>query len=585
MQVNRSAGTVFLGLALVAVSVTGELSFASQEPRQAPKANRQSSPAAARSRRQEHKISARGAAEAVSAESENAALKKQLVGQQAQIEALARAVEQLRQALEEHKQTLERALQAEHVPSSQNPNLGQVASLAPVIPAVSAGTEARASLSPLPAVVPSAPATQEQIQQYTAKVEDLGKKMDGALKNLGGFKFSGDLRFRTDGIFRSGNNVAGPVQNIRERYRLRLNFDKALGEQYNVHVQLGSGVANNPITLDNDFAATTTRGPLFITEFSAGYHPNKYLDLRGGKMQEVFADNSRFLFDDDVRFNGFQEIVKLPVASNPLGITRVEFRGGQYILSNPNVVIVPAGSPYLSAGYVQGGKVRDSNLFHQGFGIFADIKTGWSHQFLGDLQWYRNPNQIALASTSAGFPVLVNGNFGLALSGAVAGGGTATTTSGGAIYTARDFQIARLNYRITRKGWKLGEREMPVWLDFQASRNIGTSFLRDAVMGTFNVGDVKNARDVRFMYLFAIKDANAMISQLTDDDLGTGSGVNILTHLIRFDLGLTRFLQWQNLLFIQNERRPSNPAEQFFVPLQRGAARQYRVQSQFQFNF
>jgi hypothetical protein len=505
-------------------------------------------------------------------------LKQQFAAQQQQIE-------QLRAALEEQRQMLERALQPSQASSAQAANLGQVAGIAPVIPVGSAGAIAQPATAWSPTPGPADPVTQEQMHQYTTKVDDLSKKMDGALKNLAGFKFSGDLRFRTDGIFRSGNNFAGPVQNIRERYRLRLNFDKALGEQYDVHVQLGSGVANNPITFDSDFGATTSRGPLFITEFSAGYHPNKYLDLRGGKMQEVFADNSRFLFDDDVRFNGFQEIVKLPVASNPLGITRVEFRGGQYILSNPNVVIVPAGSPYLSAGYIQGGKIRDSNLFHQGFAIFADLKAGWSHQFMGDLQYYRNPNQIALASTAAGFPVLVSGNFGLALSGAVSGVGTATTTSGGAIYTAPNFQIARINYRITHIGWKLGDREVPVWLDFQASRNIGTSFLRDAIMGTFNVGEVKNARDLRFMYLFAIKDANSMISQVTDDDLGTGTGVNIRGHLVRFDLGLTKFLQWQNLVFIQNERRPNNPALNFFVPLQAGAGTQFRIQSQFQFSF
>ena len=91
--------------------------------------------------------------------------------------------------------------------------------------------------------------------------------------------------------------------------------------------------------------------------------------------------------------------------------------------------------------------------------------------------------------------------------------------------------------------------------------------------------------DVRFRYQFAIKDANALISQFTDDDLGTGSGVNIAVHALRVDLGLTRFLQWQNLLFIQTERRASNPAEQFFVPLQRGAHVTYRYLGQLAFSF
>jgi len=104
-------------------------------------------------------------------------------------------------------------------------------------------------------------------------------------------------------------------------------------------------------------------------------------------------------------------------------------------------------------------------------------------------------------------------------------------------------------------------------------------------MATLNVGEVKKFGDVRFLYLYSYKQANSMISQLTDDDLGTGTGTNLRTHLIRVDLGLTKFFQWQNLLFIQDELSPNDPARRFFVPLQRGAETTYRIQSQFQFNF
>jgi hypothetical protein len=66
------------------------------------------------------------------------------------------------------------------------------------------------------------------MQQYTRKVADLAGKMDGALKNLAGFEFSGDFRFRADVQARSGNSIAGPLQNVRSRYRLRLNVEKEL---------------------------------------------------------------------------------------------------------------------------------------------------------------------------------------------------------------------------------------------------------------------------------------------------------------------------------------------------------------------
>jgi len=76
-----------------------------------------------------------------------------------------------------------------------------------------------------------------------------------------------------------------------------------------------------------------------------------------------------------------------------------------------------------------------------------------------------------------------------------------------------------------------------------------------------------------------------MISQFTDDDLGTGSGVNIRVHAIRADVGLTRFLQWQNLLFVQNEISGNNPAHQFFIPLQVGAKAGIRYLGQLSFTF
>ncbi len=427
-------------------------------------------------------------------------------------------------------------------------------------------------------------ATPSASSQEKARVDNAGAKLEEVSKSLGGFKFSGDLRFRTDAILRSSNSVAGPQQNVRERYRLRLNVDKDLSPGFATHLQLSSGPANNPLTFDTDFNGVTARHPFLISEVFADYHPNKNFSFRIGRMPEVFADNSRFLFDDDVRFNGFQEIARLPLNEHSV-VNQLEVRGGQYILTNPNVQVLSPTSPYVSAGFAPGQKVATANLFHQGFGFSGDLSSHWTHQFSADGQWYRNPNQIALASTAAGFPVLVNGTLGVALSGPLTGVGNGTTEPGGAIYSARDFQIVRLDYRLANQHVKLGGRDLPLWLDFQVSRNVGTSRLRDALMVAGSLGQVKKLGDLRFLYIYSIKDANAMISQVTDDDLGTNSGVNVATHHFRVDLGLTSFLQWQNLFFVQNERSSNDPAALFFVPLQEGAATQYRIQSQLQFAF
>jgi hypothetical protein len=300
-------------------------------------------------------------------------------------------------------------------------------------------------------------------------------------------------------------------------------------------------------------------------------------------MEEVFADNTRFLWDDDVRFNGFQQIANIPLSSKTF--KSIEFRSGEYFLSNPNVPILAANSPFVAAGFQPGQKVRDANLFHPGVILTGDLGTRWTHQAMADIQLYRNQNQIVLATTAGGVPVVVNNSVGLMLSGPIPTVGNATTTPGGAIYTASHFQLARVTYRITNRGVKIGRREMPFYFDLQALRNVGTSQLRDAMMASFNFGAVRQLGDLRFLYQYAIKDANSIIAQFTDDDLGTGSTTNIAVHALRFDLGLTRALQWQNLFFIQNARRANNPAQQFFVPVQRGANTTYRYLGQLAFTF
>lgn len=403
--------------------------------------------------------------------------------------------------------------------------------------------------------------------------------------DLVGFKFSGDFRYRLDVQARSSNDAAPPLQNIRSRYRLRLNADRQLHPHFGFHMQLSTGPLSNAITNDQDMAGITAKHPFAIAEAYIDYHPSPNFSLRGGRMEEVFADHMRFLWDDDIRFNGFHQVARFPIHSGFLGIKRIELRAGEYILSNPNVAILSPTSPFVAAGFQPGQKVRDANLFHPGLLVQGDLGRQWSHQVTGDLQLYRNPNQIQLASSSAGVPVLVCNTLGITLAGPVTGAGNATTTPGGAIYSARGFQIVRLAYRLERKGILLRGREAPLWLDFQTSRNLGAGGLRDAMMASANLGAVRGLGDVRFLYQFAIKDANALISQFTDDDLGTGTGVNIAVHAVRFDLGLTRFLQWQNLLFIQNQRRASNPSEQLFVPLQRGANPTFRYQGQLAFSF
>lgn len=453
-----------------------------------------------------------------------------------------------------------------------------------------------AELASLPDQVRSIETTTANMDKNFIEVkksaDDAKKTSEGAAKNLNGFRFSGDFRLRLDSILRSSNQSdaaapvkTGAVQLVRARYRLRLNVDKTIDKYIDFHMQLTTGPINNPLTMDQDFTSITTRHPFFISEAWADVHnENRTLSIQGGKVQEVFADYSKFLFDDDVRFNGFNEKYVHSFADGG-ALKAIELRAGQYLSTVPNVAIVTAGSPLQSAGAALGSIGRSSQMFHEGVVLKGRISDNLSHEFVIDDQYYRNPNQIALASTAIGFPVLVNPGLGLSLSGPITNGtGSGTTTAGGAIFTAPDFNIIRLGYRLDWKAFE-SHPKLPLTWNFQVARNTGAGFLRDAFLTSLSIGQSKEAGDWRFLYIWSIKDANSMISQVTDDDLGTGTGTNIATHHFRVDYTLHKGLVLQNLLYIINERRPSNPAQAFFVPVQRGTPTLLRYQGQLQFTF
>ena len=564
-------------LLLVVGLTVGLAAYAAEKPQSHPSTKSKVSPA------NEPKTEAKSPAPE---KNEIALLKEQLAHQQQQIQ-------KLQTALDDQRRLLEKTLAARETSPGRDAGLGQVASLIPALPSAAKAPE------PLPGLRPgdgAPPVTQEQMQGYTKKVDELDKTVSALNKGLAGFKFSGDFRLRSDNVFRSANSVAGPQQNVRGRYRLRFNVDRAVNDQTAVHLQLGSGTFNSPLTYDSDFNASVARGAIFLSEAWGDFHPNKDFSLRGGKMSEVFADNARFLIDDDVRLNGFQEIAKAETTSGPLGKVTAEFRAGQYIFTNPNVQVLPSSAQcsganppaqcaYVAAGFPAGRKVPSTNMFDQGVVVTASPSDNWTHQFTLNFELWRNPNEIQLASLGSGYPLLDSPYYGVTLTGGLGGAGNGTTTKGGAILTADSYRIGQAVYVLTYRGWKSHRQGFPVSLEFHAAKNFGADFYGNALMGQISAGETKKFGDVAFKYGFFYKQANSMISQITDDDVGTGTGVNLRTHMIRFDVGFNKFMAWQNLLFIQNELAGDDPARNFYVNLQKGTGTQFRYQSQLQFTF
>jgi putative porin len=208
-----------------------------------------------------------------------------------------------------------------------------------------------------------------------------------AQPQVAGFRFSGDFRLRLDAAVRGASSQATGLQNIRGRYRLRMNADRDVTSKLNFHMQLSTGAVNNGITFDQDFAGGVTRQPFFISEGYIDYHPSTNVSIRAGRVEEIFADNFRFLWDDDVRFNGVNERVKKG---------RLELKAGQYFFINPNIFTVPVGSPLTLAGIQPGTIARASQMYHQGFTFETQINPRWKQQFTSDIQLYRNPRPLLI---------------------------------------------------------------------------------------------------------------------------------------------------------------------------------------------
>ena len=506
-----------------------------------------------------------------SAVSEIDQLKQMMADQQRQIN-------ELRQALAQQKKETDGALAAmaapaPSTPGSVFPSLGQVASANGMVPALS-------QLAVVPQAAAAAP---------TVNVADLNNRVNGLLRNLGGFRFSGDFRYRFDLQDRSANSTASALQNARSRFRLRLNIDKDIffsdtsdRPLAHIHAQISTGPYNNPLTNDTDFTGFGTEAPFSVAEAYADVMPLKGLTLRVGRTQEIFADNRQFVWDDDLRLNGFQETYRFAGKKNALF---VEFRAGQYILTNPNVQIVPAGSPYLNAGYLAGQRVASSDLFDQGVVAGVNLNKTWRTDATFGYSTIREPNQIQLASTAAGQGLVTNAVLGATISSNLGAAGNATTTAGGAIYAAGGFDVLHYGWNLNYTGKTWQGHNFPFALFLQGTHNKAASSQNNGYMLGASIGQAAKLGDVQFQYAYFYKPANAFVAQFTDDDVGTGTGVNVKDHTLRVNFGITRWLAWENRLFIQNGISRNNPAANFFVPLQQGYNTSFRFQSHLAFTF
>ncbi len=184
------------------------------------------------------------------------------------------------------------------------------------------GTVAEVAVEPVAATVTASPssAAQADLAQKVAKLEselaNSQKDVEGRLKTLGPFVFSGDVRLRAEPTF--GGPSDRSQDRFRERIRLRFNAEAQLNDQLKGGFSFASGDLNNPISTNQTANQYTTRKPLAIDRAYATYNPGWFrpLTVTGGKFAYPWF-NTELVWDKDLNPEGAGETlafnVKTPI--------------------------------------------------------------------------------------------------------------------------------------------------------------------------------------------------------------------------------------------------------------------------------
>ena len=404
---------------------------------------------------------------------------------------------------------------------------------------------------------------------------------------IGPMLWNGEFRLYFDSLIRPASPDTPRVANTRGRYLLHLDMRTPVHRTLDVRARLSTGAFNNPLTDVQDFGAGAAKHPISIAEAFVDFHPNPRLSFQGGRVDSPFNDRSRFLFDLDTRFNGLNESFSMLVAPKSRGLTRIRFLAGQYVFTNPNIAAVEAGVPgtavaatpsqaLLASGVEPGQPARASVLFQQGVIVDHRVSDNINQHVALDLELFRNPNQLALLSTRGGL-FLVGTSIGWTPASPLPSLGNGTTLPIGGRFTASAFRILHGGYRLEHRAILLAGRNVPATLDLQYARNLGVEFENNALMLSASVGQA-TPRNGRLAYAFYRKEANALIGQLTENDIAVGSNVNMAAHFIRFEYGVVRNVTIASNLVRTSFLSNSDPSRSFFVPLGRDVPTQLRYQ-------
>lgn len=198
----------------------------------------------------------------------------------------------------------------------------------------------------------------QQIRAIRTEVGANKKTFEERLKRIGPFSFSGDFELR-DEPFLGGPADQSQVRN-RERYRVRLNVDVRLNDDFQGGFGFASGDVNNPISTNQTANQQFTRKAFDLNRAFIAYTPHQFkpLMLTGGKFAYPWY-STELTWDKDLNPEGLAQKLDFKRDSWPL-LKEIAFVGFELPFSETAGVNFNFAKPNASIvqSVVYGGQVQ-----------------------------------------------------------------------------------------------------------------------------------------------------------------------------------------------------------------------------------
>jgi hypothetical protein len=436
--------------------------------------------------------------------------------QQAALREQERRMKEIERQLEESKSANATASGSASVPQEQKP----VTSV-----------EFKLLESQVEAMADSANETQQRVSKVSTDLAAAQRNYDGKFRQLGNFRFSGDLRYRYEPFIQDGQ-TARQRQRIRARFNLQGNISATLYGG----VTFATGSLDDPISTNQTLGATTgffNRKQVGFDRAWVQWTPTKavkgHVTFGLGKFSYPWI-RTPLSFDNDLNPEGLYTRLNWDF-KNPV------FKG---------ISLVAFHLPFVERG---GSTSATTGVRADGYDAFivgGQIQTRWKFgdriNFATNLAAvnFRNADLIAAAHINNG---QVTGNL--------PNTNCVRTNASGAVvgYCSR---FLYLDW-ITTMGINTAYAKWPINLTFDFLNNtratriiqIGTAAPtgtahnneRTAYMAEITLGRMSEQKDVQFGYSFFRIERDALITAFNESDLRAGS--NLLQN--RFNLSYRWF--------------------------------------------